>query len=329
MRKPMCVVPATMLLAALIVGLPCPSQAVICPPSVPMSADNLISMKDLGAIPNQGTALDIAPLFNCALTFAKSQRVRAIYFGWGDYTFLTPPQTINFPITIAGDGKGRTQLIRGYTASSRSEGLLTFVAGSSSSSVRDLGIVAASGTFHGSAISLISSAQAAPSPFANMSPDFSFFTNLYLSAVTGGNWDVTVYANGTARTSEPIGLRDVDFQNCSVFGAAEGALWLEGVVAFNFFGGGIFQAGGFPGTSGKILISPSYNGTGFPSYYVNVNTTFVDGILMQASEDGHFSALFTAPITTSSFSVDNIVIGHVDGGVQPFWQKSKYIDPEN
>lgn len=106
-------------------------------------------------------------------------------------------------------------------------------------------------------------------------------------------------------------------------------MWLEGVVAFNFFGGGIFQAGGFPGTSGKILVSPSYNGTGFPSYYVNVNTTFVDGILMQASEDGHFSALFTAPITTSSFSVDNIVIGHVDGGVQPFWKKSKYIDPEN
>lgn len=153
MRKPMSVISVTVLLAALIVGRSCPLQAVTCAPSVPVSADNLISMKDFGAVPNQGTALDIAPLFNCALTFAKNQRLRAIYFGWGDYTFLTPPQAIDFPITIVGDGRGRTQLFRDYTASSPSEGLLTFVAGSSSSSVRDLGIVAASGSSHGSAIS--------------------------------------------------------------------------------------------------------------------------------------------------------------------------------
>jgi hypothetical protein len=62
---------------------------------------------------------------------------------------------------------------------------------------------------------------------------------------------------------------------------------------------------------------------------VNIDTTFVDGVLMQASIDSHYSAFFSAPITTSSFSVDNIVIGHVEGGVEPFWQKSEYIDPEN
>lgn len=39
---------------------------------------------------------------------------------------------------------------------------------------------------------------------------------------------------------------------------------------------------------------------------------------MQASLLGHFSACFTAPITTSSFSFDNIVIGHVEEGSNPF-----------
>jgi hypothetical protein len=293
-----------------------------CPVTVSVSADNLINIKDFGAIPNQGSALDIAPLFNCALDFARIHELRAIYFGHGSYTFNTRPQAIDFPITIMGDGKGRTHLYRNYNGSSADEGLLTFLPGSDSSSVRDLGIVAASSSSHGSAISLVASEASAPSWF--------LCVNLYLSAEQGGNWDVTVNMNGKAKQTEPVGVRDVDFQNCSVFGAVEGAILLEGVVAFNFIGGGVFQAGGVPGTSGKIMISPSYNGTsGLQSYYVNINTTYVDGILMQASLHGHYSAYFTSPITTSSFSIDNIVIGHVAGGVQPFWQKSKYIDPEN
>ena len=290
--------------------------------SYSVSPDNLINMKDFGAIPDQGSALDIAPLFNCALDFARTHKLRAIYFSYGSYTFNTPPLAIDFPITIVGDGKGRTYLCRNYNASNADEGLLTFVTGSGSSSVRDLAIVAAPSSLHGSAISLIADEANALG--------YHLFFNLYLSAEQGGNWDVTVNVNGKARQTEPIGVRDVEFQNCSVFGAAEGAILLDGVVAFNFIGGGVFQAGGLPGTSGKIMVSPSYNGTsGLQSYYVNINTTFVDGILMQASEHGHYSAYFTSPITTSSFSFDNIVIGHVEGGVQPFWQKSKYIDPEN
>ncbi len=196
------------------------------------------------------------------------------------------------------------------------------MAGSASSSVRDLGIVAAKSSSNGSAISLLANESSAP--------DWSFFSDLYLSAEPGGNWDDTIFIDGRLRNSNPIGVRDLDFQNCSVFGAADGAMRLEGVEGLNFIGGGIFQAGGFPGTSGKILISPSYHGiSGLPSNYVNINSTFVDGILMQASLHGHYSGYFAAPITTSSFSFDNIVIGHVTGGVEPFWQKSKYIDPEN
>jgi hypothetical protein len=143
------------------------------------------------------------------------------------------------------------------------------------------------------------------------------FSNLYLTADPGGNWDFTVYVDGRAKSSDPIGVRDVDFQNCSVFGAADGAMLLEGAQGFNLIGGGVFQAGGVPGTSGEIRISPSYNGTsGMLSNYMNINTTFVNEIRMQASQHGHFSAYFSAKITTSKFSFDNIVIGHVEGGVQ-------------
>jgi hypothetical protein len=89
---------------------------------------------------------------------------------------------------------------------------------------------------------------------------------------------------------------------------------LEGAQGFNLIGGGVFQAGGVPGTSGEIRISPSYNGTsGMLSNHMNINTTFVNGIRMQASQHGHFSAY---------------LIGHVEGGVQPGWVNSKWIDPE-
>ncbi len=306
-----------------VVGSSLPSQALTCPSSPPVSADNTLNIKDFGAVPDQGSALNVAPLLNCALEFAKAHNLRAIYFGHGTYTFNTPPQNIDFQITIGGDGKGRTILSRNYNASGPSEGLLTFLAGSSSSSVRDLGILAAKSSSHGSAISLLANESTAP--------DWSFFSNLYLSAEPGGKWDDTVFVDGRLRNNNSIGVRDLDFQNCSVFGAADGAMRLEGVEAFNFIGGGVFQAGGFLNTSGKILISPSFENLPgeFPSNYVNINTTFVDGILMQASQHGHFSAYFTAPITTSSFSVDNMVIGHITGGVEPFWQQSKYIDPEN
>jgi len=312
-------------------GLPRPPLGVLtaCPTSISVSLDNLISMKEFGALPDL-TSVDVTPSFNCALQYAKANGLRAIYFPRGSYFFNTPPQSIDFPITIIGDGKGITGLIRNYAASSASNGLLTFLSGSSNSSVRDLGIVADKGTSHGSAISIVAS--------ENTALGYFLFSNLYLSAWSGGNWDDTVHIDGTARTtstvgSEPIGVRDLDFQNCSVFGAARGAMWLDGVVGFNFIGGGIIQAGGVDGTSGKVYISPSFNGTsGLPSYYININTTYVAGILMQASVHGHFSAYFPFPITTTSYDIDNIVIGHVESGgvgpgVQPNWLQSKYIDP--
>jgi hypothetical protein len=314
--------------ALLTPGICAVTTAATCPSSPPVSADNSINMKDFGAIPEQGSALDIAPLLNCAIGFARSHKLRAINFTYGSYAFKTRPQQIDFPITIAGDGKGRTYLNRTYTASSPSEGFFTFLAGSGGSSVRDLGIVATNSSSHGSAISLIAAQATAP--------DYCLFSNLYLS-VYGGSWDNTVYIDGRARigtTADPsIGVRDIDFQNCSVFGATNGAILLEGVVGFNFIGGGIFQAGASGNVqtppSGKVQISPSYKGqktcdgpytleSGLPSFYVNINTSFVDGIVMQASCHGHFSAYFSSPVTTGSFSSDNVVIGNVAGGLQHF-----------
>ena len=53
-------------------------------------------MRDFGAVPEQGSALDVAPLLDCALNFAKSHKLRAIYFEYGTYTFNTPPRQIDF-----------------------------------------------------------------------------------------------------------------------------------------------------------------------------------------------------------------------------------------
>jgi hypothetical protein len=60
----MYVISVAMIVAATLVGGSLPLKAMPYPPAVPVSADNLINMKDFDAISNKGPALDIAPLFN-------------------------------------------------------------------------------------------------------------------------------------------------------------------------------------------------------------------------------------------------------------------------
>ena len=312
--------------AAMFLGLTAGASA--CPSAVPVTADHMVNFKDFGGVPNQ-FGVDMTPFFNCALNYVKANQLRAIYIGYGWYWFQTQPQSIDFPVTIYGDGKGRTYLIRYYTATSASQGPLTFLAGANSASVRDLAVVAGQGSVHGAAISLVAN--------ATNSPSFMFFSDLYLSADPTGNWDYTVYINGVLKNQDPIGVRDLDFHNCSVFGAANGAMLLDGVVGFNFIGGGTFPAGGVLGTQGLVVVSPSVDGSlnangqpnGLPSYYLNFNTGPMGGLVLNAALHSHFSAYFQEPVTASSFSVDNIIIGHAGMGAALSWKQSKYIDPEN
>lgn len=49
MRKTMFIISAAVIIAAVTVGRPLPIKALTCPETVPVSADNLINIKDFGA----------------------------------------------------------------------------------------------------------------------------------------------------------------------------------------------------------------------------------------------------------------------------------------
>jgi hypothetical protein len=83
MRKKTFLIPAAMIVVALIIGWPLPSRtAQLCPTSPTLTEDGLVSMGNFGAVPYTPT-LDTTPLFNCALQFAHSHNLRAIYFPKG------------------------------------------------------------------------------------------------------------------------------------------------------------------------------------------------------------------------------------------------------
>lgn len=279
------------------------------------SLQTTIYIEDFGGKADPSGSVDNTPPFNQALIYASKNNVKTLQFGGGDYYFKTPPETITAPIEICGYGKGRTLLYRLYNASSADEALLSFRPGAGSSIVRDLGIVAYSGYRGGSAISLIAS--------STRSPDFCSFQNILLTSAAASNdytWDSTVYIDGSLRS--PVGgVRDTDFIGCSVFGGKNSAMNLTGTVAFNFFGGGIFQAGGL---SGAVVIngSPTVN-----SYYTMLNTGYVGGIAMEYCQTCILSAgLFAGNITNTNTAQNIIVIGKVTGVVQSYWTNSRHID---
>ncbi len=104
-----------------IVGSSLPSEALTCPSSPPVSADNSINMKDFAAVPRPEVHPDVVPLLNCALTFPETHGLRAIYLVAGPTPSTPLPQNINFPITILGDGKGRTYLVATTTRHNRAK----------------------------------------------------------------------------------------------------------------------------------------------------------------------------------------------------------------
>ena len=110
------------------------------------------------------TGRDSTAALNVALNYAKANKIKNILFSKGTYTFTSKPISIDFGISLIGQGKGRTLLYRQYNETN-SEGLLTFIGGSGSATVSDLGIVAANNTSGGSAIKLVGTMSGSPDFF--------------------------------------------------------------------------------------------------------------------------------------------------------------------
>jgi hypothetical protein len=264
----------------------------------------------LGGVPNN-TGFDNATILNLAI----SQGVRNLYIPAGVWTFLTKPNAIAHEMEIVGEGFSSTALVRRYTEFTSTNGLLTLRAGNQH--VMRLGILAAANTGGGAGISFFGDNSG--------SPDFSVVEDVYVSQEPGSNgtWQDAVLIHGTQRNNNGlIGVRDVSLRNCQLFASTNSACRIEGGVAINIWGGGMFPAGG---TTGRLQITGTAQ---VPSYYVSADVPYIGGLYVDNCNYVNVKAgIVAGNITNASTASDVIVLGRCTGTVSNFWTRGRHADP--
>lgn len=236
---------------------------------------------------------DNAAAFDYAYELCLQTGRRTIFFPRGTYRFNRKPRDIEHGIMLLGAGITETTLVRMYTAGTASEGFLTLTGKyGTGAGCRDMSIQAGNGTSNGACLSLV-----ATSAYA---PDASNFENLWLTVqgATPGTWAFTVYIDGLARTTAPVGVRDISFTNVHVFGATNTAMTAQNVIGMRFHGGGVYSAGG---SNGNVNITGGGTYGVDRSAYVMFQTNIQGQLTLQACESvnvwgmiGSFSGLASA-----------------------------------
>lgn len=284
-----------------------------------VSSPIAFNVLDYGLLGDDST--DNTSAFNTLLTTVKNSNavgVKRIYFPKGIYRFNSKPSDIDFGVEIFGDGMAQTDLIRNYNGSGQI-GMLQLVGGANGSSIRNLAVRAASGTTAGSAIRILSDASNAVS--------FCVLEDLYLSTLGTDTWTNTLVIDGSAKTSAPVGARDISMRNCHVFGANGFSGVFDAVIGLSIAGGGFYPAGGTNAASGGISVEGDAT---VQSQYVHIDVAVVDDIqLLQCVDVAINSPVISGNITNASTAQRIVVTGRVSGTVQENWVDGAYVSNDN
>lgn len=267
------------------------------------------SLVAFGGVPDD-SSFDNALAFNAAL----SAGVTALYIPPGTWYFQTRPNEITCPLAIVGHGMSSTYLVRGYMPRSDNEGLLSIR--TNGCRISQLGIGSGRNTAGASAIAIISD---------NTSiAGYTTIEDVYVSTsfpAPGGTWSYAVNIDGSGRTDDPVGARDVEIRNCSLFASTIAACRVSGGVAISIRGG--FYPGG--GSTGRVLITGSAS---VPSYYVALDATFLGGVSLDNCRYVNVRAAIIAGDITNSDTAENAMVsGACTGAAQKYWLNSMYVDP--
>jgi hypothetical protein len=267
------------------------------------------NFQTLGGVPNN-SSFDNAPVLNAALAAS----VRNLYIPPGNWYFLTKPNDISYPIEIVGEGFGVSCLVRRYTEFTSTNGLLTLRG--SNTHIWRLGVLAGTGTTGGAGISLIAD--------NSLGADYSVIEDVYVSQEPGGSgtWQDGIYLYGVQRNGTLIGVRDVCLRNCQLFSSTNSACQINGGVAVNIEGGGMFPAGG---TTGRLQITGSSQ---VNSYYVSADLHYLGGLFVDNCNYVNVkAAVIAGNITNASTARDVLVTGRCTGTVSSFWTRGRHVDP--
>jgi hypothetical protein len=191
------------------------------------------NVMDFGAV-GDGVANDTAA-FIAAMAASNN-----IYFPAGTYE-IGSNISITKPIQIYGDGPGATIIERNYSPVADTQGVFAFSGGGTIGSISNMTIRSKTGQTGGCLVSIVSGA----------ADTLGLYRFDYVDFTTTGTstHQYTIYMDGTAKTSSPIGIRGVDFTGCSVFGGGISTMLIKGVLKFSFLGGGCYPAGGAAGSN--------------------------------------------------------------------------------
>lgn len=209
---------------------------------------------------------DNTAAYNSFLAACQVAVSKQCYIPAGQYLFNSQPNCIHNQITLFGDNLGASILYKNYNQPNP-QGLICFDSFLGNDSViRDLGLYSKAGTTGGAMISMIGPVG---SPIGFLS-----FYDIVISTTGSCTVDYDIFIDGTGNSVAPIGVRDINFTNMSLFGQAVAAMYISGVEGLAFNGGGIFPAGCANASSGAVYVVGS---VAVNSNYINMSAQTMQG----------------------------------------------------
>lgn len=213
-------------------------------------------------------------------------------------------------VLLVGDGVQSTTILRAFSPASDAIGAINLNV-RNGSGIRDLAIVAATGTTGGCLISIVSTAATAAG--------FMRLCNLDLTFQSVNTYKYALYVDGSAKTGAPIGARDLYLSDVVAFGGTSGSAYFKGVVACTWMGGGAYAGGS---TSGSVTVTGDATVT---SQYVTLSISSIAGLTLDYVAGitllGYISGNLTNTVNTSFASV----VGTISGTVQANWVSSQML----
>lgn len=267
---------------------------------------------------DQGSGFDITPALNTIFALVSSTpEIRQVVWGRGTAYCNTLPNDIDFKLCARGHGKRSTIFVKNFVSSNVEEGIFNFREGANGSVLEAFQCLGDTGSRSGGAgtgslVNFVASATGAP--------DYCTLRE-YVLTNTGGTSnsmvEYSLHIDGTARTTAPIGIRDLDISDGYVFGGEEGSAQVLGVVNANVK----FSAFAAGGDSSRVRISGT---SSVKTQSVKFEFPVIAGDL---SIDQSLKLAITGNVggdLTNASSAEYIAFfGNVAGSAQKFWVRSR------
>jgi hypothetical protein len=186
---------------------------------------------------------DNTPALNAANAAALASATdKTVNIPAGNCLFASQPNLITNGVSLIGQGKGTTVLIRGYSGN-----FLRLLG--NGVRIENLSLHAGAGTSGGIGIEMVASNTLGAG-------GNHVLRHIWITSGSGATWAIPLGAWGDGRTIAPIGIRTIYMQDVTVFNATFQAMTWWHCHGCEWYGGGAYQGSG---TTQQIVVGPGTN----------------------------------------------------------------------